>query len=303
MKKVIRKWAKKTFTIILIPHNISRPIRITLSWITFLLLFIIWLSSITVSFIIISRRINYQLVIKANEYLKEKTEFFANALTQSRELIDKVKDIDIRLRSLLAMKTKKEIIEIGGAGGPSLLDQTRLDIILHEGEKIPKEEFTMNLEQLKKGIWERRQSLRQIDAFLANQKALLAATPMGWPTYGRITSRFGWRRNPFSGRNEFHKAIDIGNLKATPIRATADGKVTFAGWAGGYGKIVIINHGFGFSTIYAHCYKLLVKVNEKVKRGDIIALMGNSGMATAPHLHYEVRYKGKALNPMRFVRR
>jgi murein DD-endopeptidase MepM/ murein hydrolase activator NlpD len=122
-----------------------------------------------------------------------------------------------------------------------------------------------------------------------------------WPALGTITSRFGWRTHPLTKRREFHKALDIANNKGTPIRATADGKAIFVGWQGSYGKSIIIDHGHSFSTHYSHNNTLLIKAGERVKRGQIIALLGSTGRSTGPHIHYEVWYKGKPVNPIKYV--
>jgi murein DD-endopeptidase MepM/ murein hydrolase activator NlpD len=119
-----------------------------------------------------------------------------------------------------------------------------------------------------------------------------------------MTSSYGWRTNPITKRKEFHKAIDMYSIQGrrTPIRATARGRVIVAGWAGSFGRIAIIDHGNGFSTRYCHCSALIVKQGEQVEQGQIIAYVGNTGMSTGPHLHYEVWHRGKPVNPIRYVK-
>ena len=126
-------------------------------------------------------------------------------------------------------------------------------------------------------------------------------TPMTSPTYGRITSDFGLRRDPLTGALEYHLGIDIANRWGTPVRATAEGKVIKAGWCGEFGKCVEISHGNGFKTLYGHLGKVLVKKGERVERGMIIGLMGSTGKSTGPHLHYTVKYRGKIINPKPFL--
>ncbi|MDK2835821.1 MAG: hypothetical protein PWP21_598 [Thermosediminibacterales bacterium] len=115
-----------------------------------------------------------------------------------------------------------------------------------------------------------------------------------WPATGRISSPFGPR-----GR-EFHTGVDIAAPYNTPIKAADSGTVTFAGWQGGYGRLVIVSHGNGFETYYAHTNKILVKVGEAVEKGEKIALVGSSGRSTGPHLHFEIRKNGKPLNPLNY---
>ena len=136
---------------------------------------------------------------------------------------------------------------------------------------------------------------------LREKESLLMATPSIWPTYGRVTATFGWRMHPILKRREFHKGIDIANFTGTPIYATAYGKIVFTGFRNGYGYTVEIDHGYGFSTRYAHLKRILVRKGEYVKRGQVIGLMGKTGLATGTHLHYEVRVLGKPVNPIRYL--
>lgn len=119
-----------------------------------------------------------------------------------------------------------------------------------------------------------------------------------WPTASRyITSNFGWRSHPVYGRVKFHTGIDIAAKYGSPIMAAASGVVIHSGWLGGYGSTVIIDHGGDYSTIYAHCSRLYVSEGQKIAQGERIALIGSTGLSTGPHLHFEVRYKGKPINP------
>jgi murein DD-endopeptidase MepM/ murein hydrolase activator NlpD len=136
---------------------------------------------------------------------------------------------------------------------------------------------------------------------LEGQKSLLACTPAIRPAKGWLTSRFGYRTSPFTGRREFHKGLDIANQIGTPIAVTADGIVKSTGSRRYLGKYVIIDHGHGMVTHYAHIDKALVKRGDKVKRGDIIAEMGNSGRSTGPHLHYAVYLNGVPVNPSTYI--
>jgi len=136
---------------------------------------------------------------------------------------------------------------------------------------------------------------------LENQIDHLAATPSIRPAAGWVTSRFGKRTSPFTGRPEFHPALDIAGELDTPILATGNGIVSFSGKKWLLGNTIIIDHGYGMITRYAHCEKLLKKQGDTVKRGDIIAHMGNTGRSTGPHVHYEVRLNGVPVNPERYI--
>lgn len=123
-----------------------------------------------------------------------------------------------------------------------------------------------------------------------------------WPLKGRITSGFGNRRDPFSGKRAFHCGIDISVNEGTPIRASSGGRVIFSGWKDGYGKVVILRHEGGYITVYAHNSKNRVAVNDRVHAGDTIALSGKTGAVTGAHLHFEIRKYVTPLNPMRFLK-
>ncbi len=130
-----------------------------------------------------------------------------------------------------------------------------------------------------------------------------AARPQGWPARGRITSTYGYRRNPFGGNRKFHEGIDIAAPIGTPVVATAAGEVVFADRRGGYGLTVIIEHGFGFRTLYAHNSSLQVSPGDYVEAGVEIARVGSTGASTGPHLHYEVHYRGDPVDPADFLPR
>jgi murein DD-endopeptidase MepM/ murein hydrolase activator NlpD len=140
-------------------------------------------------------------------------------------------------------------------------------------------------------------SMRQLSKAVAYAKAKEAAKPRIAPTYGRFTSGFGFRTNP---RTAFHSGVDIANKKGTPIKAAADGTVEFAGTRNGYGLTIVINHGFGYKTLYGHTSEMLVKAGDKVKCGQVIAKMGSTGYSTGSHLHYEVFVNGENVDPQKF---
>jgi murein DD-endopeptidase MepM/ murein hydrolase activator NlpD len=136
---------------------------------------------------------------------------------------------------------------------------------------------------------------------LEDRRSLLDSTPSIRPTSGWLSSRFGYRISPFTGRRELHKGIDIANRKGTEVLAPADGVVTFSGNNGAMGRMVVIDHGHNIITRYAHLDSALKKKGDSVKRGDIIAKMGSSGRSTGSHLHYEVHRNGVPVNPANFI--
>ena len=141
----------------------------------------------------------------------------------------------------------------------------------------------------------------EVEASLIDLKGRLDHTPSIWPAKGWLSSGYGMRLDPFTGYKEMHRGIDIANHRGTPIIATADGRVASIGKNSGLGKMVVLNHGYGFRTRYGHLHEIKVKRGQTVKRGDVIALMGSTGWATGPHLHYEVIRNGKTLNPIKYI--
>jgi murein DD-endopeptidase MepM/ murein hydrolase activator NlpD len=134
---------------------------------------------------------------------------------------------------------------------------------------------------------------------------VMTSVPVAFPLAAkefRRTSGFGTRIDPFRGRLAYHSGVDLAGPSGTPIKATSDGKVSFTGWRGAYGNLVEVEHGLGFATRYGHLSKILVQPGQHVKRGDVIAVQGSTGRSTGNHLHYEVRYEGKALNPSNFLK-
>jgi len=141
-----------------------------------------------------------------------------------------------------------------------------------------------------------RNMRRHVDVF-DQYLAWFDETPSIWPIYGYVRSGYGWRTHPLKRSKQFHKGIDIPAWIGAPVQATADGFVEFSGWGGGYGWIVVLSHKFGYKTIYAHLSEIEVKSGRKVFKGQIIGKIGNSGLSTGPHVHYEVRQRRKALEP------
>jgi murein DD-endopeptidase MepM/ murein hydrolase activator NlpD len=143
--------------------------------------------------------------------------------------------------------------------------------------------------------------LRLVQVGVERREALAAATPTIWPAHGWLTDAFGRRSDPFTGEPDFHAGLDISTAKGQPVYATANGTVRSAERAGAYGNMVVIDHGFGLVTRYAHLHRFNVKPHTRVTRGDIIGFAGSTGRATGDHLHYEVLANGRMLNPLKFL--
>lgn len=143
--------------------------------------------------------------------------------------------------------------------------------------------------------------LQDLYELLGDQKAFLSALPTRRPAIGYFTSGFGIRKSPIGGAVKMHEGLDIANHIGTTIRAPADGVVTFADVKSGYGRTVVLDHGYGLETWYGHAQKLMVAKGQRVRRGEVIAQMGSSGRSTGPHVHYEVRVNGYPVNPLSYI--
>ena len=147
----------------------------------------------------------------------------------------------------------------------------------------------------------KEQSVIELWELLSDRQSLLAATPSIRPARGPIGSRFGYRVDPFNGKQRMHAGLDIVASPGTPVRAPADGVVSFAGWDEQYGKLISIDHGYGVLTRYAHNSQIYVQVGQKVSRYDVISAVGSTGRSTGPHLHYEVRVNNIPVDPSNYV--
>jgi len=166
-------------------------------------------------------------------------------------------------------------------------------------------DVTRNMDILSKQLYVQSKSLDEIVNLAENKDKLLASIPAIQPVQNenlkRMASGYGWRTDPFNKSRKFHGGMDFSAPTGTPIYATGDGVIFRADQrSSGYGKHVRINHGFGYKTLYAHMSKINVRKGQRVKRGDLIGFVGNTGRSSGPHLHYEVFKDGKRINPINF---
>lgn len=163
-------------------------------------------------------------------------------------------------------------------------------------------DFVESLESLSKQVDDRSAQLGLLETMLMKRNLEDEVSPAGRPIkHGWISSYFGMRTDPFTGRRERHKGMDLAGKEGSDVISVGAGVVTWAGERYGYGNLVEINHGNGYSTRYGHSKKVLVKVGDTVKKGQVLALMGSTGRSTGPHVHFEVRYKGKAVDPKKYI--
>ncbi len=157
------------------------------------------------------------------------------------------------------------------------------------------------LDKLSAGASRQEQSLQELTAYFQDQKSLLASVPSIWPARGWVTSDFGQRLDPYTADRVMHGGLDIAAEHGKAIYAPSDGSVVFASPEGGYGNVIVIDHGYGIKTRYGHLAQMLVKPGDRIKRGQQVASIGNTGRSTGPHLHYEVRVNGIPQNPRKFI--
>jgi len=213
----------------------------------------------------------------------------AATLDQLRQDLTILAQNDAKVR-VLANLTPSKPDSLSGVGGPP--EETA-------GENLSA--IQQKIDALAREIDLRRSSQEEVQGMLNDQRSLLAAKPTGWPVKGWMTSAFGMRRSPFTGHRKMHEGVDIASRTGTPVYATADGIVSKAETAAGYGKLVVVDHGYGYKTYYAHNSKIFVKVGQRVKRNDRIAAVGNTGSSTGSHVHYEVHLNGVPVNPKKYL--
>ena len=196
---------------------------------------------------------------------------------------------DAKVR-ILADLSKPKTDAMAGIGGPPEID---------ENDSFA--QLQTRIDQMRRDIYLRRESQEEIQGFLHDQRSMVGAKPSGWPVKGWLTSSFGMRKSPFTGKRKMHEGYDIAARTGTPVYATADGVVSKAETVPGYGKLVVIEHGYGYRTYYGHNSKLHVRAGQRVTRGEKIAAVGNTGRSTGSHVHYEVRRNGVPVNPKKFI--
>jgi biotin carboxyl carrier protein len=216
------------------------------------------------------------------------------------DTITTISQRDARIRVLANLEPIDPQVQAAGIGGPAGASDLNLSGLTGIARRSA--EVRVDLGALIRRANLLASSFKEAADSLALHSARLAATPSIMPTQGWLSSAFSaMRTHPILHMARPHEGIDVSAPMGSPIEAPAAGVVTDAGWENGYGNTITINHGFGIVTKFAHASKLLVKTGQRVSRGQRIALVGNSGLATGPHLHYEVHVNGRPVNPLKYV--
>ncbi|MDA1000520.1 MAG: M23 family metallopeptidase [bacterium] len=298
---------KRDYTILMIPSDKSGTRRFTLSRRFLVISSVVLMALMGLSGILIMDRIHLESKVSRLIPLEERAaaqsellDRFRNRLRQVDQQLGRLRSFESQLRVMASLQPNKRNNDLG-VGGVS-----KGDIIGRVGKLGPGERrLAFRLDRQFKDIESRAEM--QKDGFgdllraFREKRVSLAHTPSILPVKGWLTSGFGRRKSAFTGRQEFHSGIDIVARRGTPITAPADGIVIKARREVGYGKTVEIRHMQGIITRFAHNHKLFVQVGQRVQRGDVIAAVGSTGRSTGPHLHYEVRLNGIAVNPLLYI--
>lgn len=216
--------------------------------------------------------------------------------------LDRVERFDQKLRAVTMLSDPQRNLAMGPTEPEPGTTSPTTDTQFTQLTTNDKPEALMGrLDKLSAEATRQEQSLQELQAYFQDQKSLLASTPSIWPARGWVTSDFGQRLDPYTADRIMHQGLDIAAPHGKEVFSPSDGTVVFAGLEGGYGNVIVIDHGYGIKTRYGHLSKILVKAGDKVKRGALIAAVGNTGRSTGPHLHYEVRVNGIPQNPRKFI--
>jgi len=294
---------RRSYTLMLVPHRgdkvyrFQMPIRIVKACLA---------TAGVVAVFVVTGFVHYQYTInRAQTEMDELQSLRSVNVAQATQLnqlakntailqeeMSKLNQLDAEVRRLLNKEElpgtsrsgiNRSTSSRGGEGGPSVKPQPA--------------ELNNLVTDLQVSAKVRGESLAQLRDSLIDRNARIAATPSIWPTDGVVTSRYGWRW----GGSDWHPGIDVAADSGTPIVATAAGVVVASGWNGGYGRQVVVDHGYGITTSYAHNSENAVSVGQTVKKGQLVAYMGSTGFSTGPHVHYEVKVNGTAVNPASFL--
>jgi murein DD-endopeptidase MepM/ murein hydrolase activator NlpD len=260
-----------------------------------------------------------------NRRIRQQVQIYKNKVVTLESTMNRVQNFAVRLRLITNIEDKDGLVqtlnrhlpdasvnvvfdspELGGdteTGSGVTAGASTGDLYMSGDSDLKLERSRLNEEfaQLNDKSLLLEQNLQDLYELLADQKAFLLALPTRKPALGDYTSGFGVRRSPFGDKIKMHEGLDIANYSGTTILATAKGVVTHAAVKPGYGKTVIIDHGYGLETWYAHARQIMVNVGDKIKRGERIALMGSSGQSTGSHLHYEVRVHSIPHDPLTYI--
>jgi murein DD-endopeptidase MepM/ murein hydrolase activator NlpD len=263
----------------------------------------------SVRYYYVSDQINENNVLRQqNTELKKQLVQVNEKVASVQNLMDRVQRFDTKLRAITQLHDPKRHLALGpfdirsSEGGPEEIGA--VDPLVKAIGENPQRSIALlgqHLDDITKQAEKLEGSLRQLETFMVGQKIRLSSTPSIWPARGWLTSGFGVRMDPYTGKPIMHSGIDIANQPGALVLATANGVVSFCGNSGGYGLEVVVDHGFGLRTRYGHLNEAQVRLGDHVERGDTVGKIGNSGRSTGPHLHYEVEVNGLCEDPKNYI--
>jgi len=303
MKKGLRK---KYITLMILPHNHSEmkqlkiPVRIVYGSIAALLVFLTGSLFLMYGYISMSFQSSEFVQLQKNSGAQKK---------QILQLTDDINGLNSQMDSLMVFSRRLQILmgldntgDTQKTGGLASNEIDRFSVLYKKNQKVLLDQIQSDIDQLKQDMPYQRGIHDSLNEIFEKNSSLLASIPSISPVVGGwISSGFGMRNDPFTGRRKMHHGMDIAQNRNAPVYASADGVITYAKRSGGLGKLIAIDHGFGFSSRYAHLSVILVKFNQQVKRGDIIGRVGSTGRSRGLHLHYEVRLENVPVDPRPFI--
>jgi murein DD-endopeptidase MepM/ murein hydrolase activator NlpD len=302
--------ANKSFTLIVVPDHDSqvKRYRIQKSFLMQLAIgagvLALLITGGTVHYFVVAKDAAENRILREeNLTLRSQLKTISERVEHINSTLDRVERFDQKLRAVTLLSDPQRNLALGPtATDPNTQVPATGDnqFVRSTGIESPKI-ITGKLDKLSAEATRQEQSLQELQAYFQDQKSLLASIPSVWPARGWVTSDFGQRLDPYTADRVMHAGLDIAAPHGKEIQAPSDGTVVFAGLEGGYGNVLVIDHGYGIKTRYGHLSAISVKAGEKVTRGQTVAAVGNTGRSTGPHLHYEVRVNGVPQNPRKFI--
>ncbi len=287
---------------ILIMPRKGGSLKFKLRRFTILLVLFVWVLLTGAGLLFFIRGYDYNMIKADNNLVRIKMQLIADELERGRKYLELTQTTDTQMRQMLGMPGGKFVnLPKGWEEAQAKADERAKALFATDLKNMDTEDFEEYIDDLENSAKTRLASFQEIAWYFANKKEGLNSTPSIRPSNARISSGYGYRLDPFGRRtSKKHNGIDFAGQPDSPIFVTADGVVRHAGWVPSFGQAILVDHGLGYSTLYAHTTGIQVKAGDIVKRGDKIATMGSSGHSTGTHLHYEVWKDGQPVNPRNY---
>lgn len=315
MKKKRSVFSKKVYTVLVVPEGSSQVKRLTIPdrWRQYLYLgvsaFVMASTFLTVHYLYMLKEASENGILKNENFmLSARLRTLQQDLDRIDRSLQRIDQLSSKVRAITQLNDPERNLAIGP------VSETRLGEVLYApGERIDYDSELVDSKAAIRLIESRvddsesralgqERSMRALHNFFADEPGLLASMPSIRPTGSKLlTSTFGERTDPYTNHRVMHKGIDFAADLGSPVRAPADGVVILAATRGAYGKSLVVDHGYGIQTHFSHLSDFKAKVGQKVRRGQVIAAVGNTGRSTGPHLHYEVRFNGIPQDPELFI--